>query len=376
VKRVLTLWPWVILFGAAIVLALASGGPSAADSPIASVRNPGPRGAMVLETYLRETGAKVELLDQPLTTLPAGLEVLVIAAPSERPITEAEVKSLEQFIRAGGTLVYLAPRPPSAQPELKKWLGITEAAPTPIHADDTAMGDLGGETIPVDDPGGLLAGTKRLRVSADTEIELSGDEAKPVAGKRLWRKPMDKGEVWVAAGADLLENRRLELLDNAQLWANLSRKRLAFDEGHFSAITTPWSANLWATFGQFVFVGLVYVAVRGRRLGPGRPTLERQHRSILEYVRSMGGLMRRAGVEGPLQQQLKARLRRLMFERLGVSLALPEAEASRLLAGHTGLPDDAWTKLAARLDSEPSGFARAAADAARIEDAIVGRRAA
>lgn len=370
-------WPWLLLFGAALVLGLAAGGSSAADSPLPSVRNPGPKGAQVLSTWLQENGAQLEVRDQSLASIAESTQVLVIAAPSGRTVTQEEVASLERFVRGGGTLLYFSPRPVRGQRELAEWLGLSEAQTALPRAEETAFADLGGATVTVDVPRGLLSGAKQLRVSADTGLDVDSTDAVPVAGKTLWWRPMGKGEIWIGAGADLIENRRLDLLDNAQLWANLGHRRIAFDEFHLAAAPAPaLSANLWATLAQFVFVALVFVAARGRRLGPGRPTLRREHRSILEYVSSMGALLRRAGVEAPLQLQLRTRLRRLMQERLGIALALAPEEASRLLASHTGLPTDTWARLDAQLASGSADFTRVAAEAARLEDAIVGRRAA
>lgn len=366
--------PWLLLFGAALVFGLAAGGQPGADSPLPSTHNPGPRGAAVLHTWLSEGGGAVERLDGPLTAIPAGVEVLVLAAPTDREVTRDEVDAVERFVEAGGTLLYFSPRPATAQPELAKWLALKDTVTTLPRAEETTLGDLGGATVQVDVPRGLLAGARQLRVSADTGLEVE-DAAIPVAQKMLWWRGLGKGEVWIAAGADLLENRRLQLLDNPQLWANLARRRVAFDEFHFAAAPkVAWSANLWATLGQFFFVSLIFVAARGRRLGPGRPTPIRQQRSILEYVGSMGALLRRAGVEGPLAVQQRDRLRRLMHERLGIGLQLPSDEASRLLASHTGLPPGAWSRFEASTLG-PVDFAAHGAEAARLEAAVVGRRA-
>lgn len=375
VNRVTQTWPWLLLFGAALVLGLASGGGPSADSPIPSIANPGPRGAQVLHTWLVEKGARVQSFAAPLTAIPAGIEVLVIAAPVDREVSQEEVAALEQFVEAGGTLVYFSPRPARAQPAMTRWLALTETtAPLP-EVKDAALGDVGGASVAVESTHPALKGVKQLRVSADSVVEAGAPGAVAVAGKALWIQPMGKGEVWIAAGADLLENRRLDLLDNAQLWANFSTRTIAFDELHFAAAKGPgWSANLWASLLQFIFVALLFVAARAPRLGPARPTPTRQHRSTQEYLSSMGGLMRRAGVEAELKLALRDRLRRLMQERLGIPIALGAEEASRQLAAHTGAAPDAWLHLDARLATPGGDFVAAAADAARLEDVVVGRR--
>ncbi|MBS1154048.1 MAG: hypothetical protein H6Q89_5746, partial [Myxococcaceae bacterium] len=324
----------------------------------------------VLHTRHTESGGRVETIAAPLTSLPPGLQALVLAAPIARTVTGEEVKALEKFVREGGTLVYLSPRPARAQPELQRWLALSDApAPVPGSA---LLADLGGRTVDVDSA--LLPGVKQLRVASDTTLEVEAPDAVAIAGKALWVRPMGKGQVWIGAGADLAENRRLDLLDNQQLWANLRPLRIGFDEFHHGEAAAPrWSANLWASLLQFVFLGLLFVAARARRLGPARPTPAREHRSSLEYVRSIGALMRRAGVEGELKLALRDRLRRLMQERLGIAITLGADEASRILAAQTGIAPDAYLRLDQRLSRHGSGFAAAAAEAARIEDAVVGR---
>lgn len=365
-------WPWIALFAAALALGLATATSAPTDSPVPSISNPGPQGARVLHTWLTENGARVETIDQPLTAIPPGLQALVIAAPTTRAVTEEEVDALERFVQQGGTLVYLAPRPPSVQPELSKWLKLS-AVRVPLP-DTAPLGDLGGMSLEVEKPD-LLPGVKQLRVSSETVIEVAASDAVAVAGKALWVRPMGKGHVWIGAGADLIENRRLELLDNLRLWSNLRSLRIGFDEFHHVAGETPrWSANLWASFLQVIFLGLLFIAARARRLGPARPTLRREHRSSLEYVQSMGSLMRRAKVDGELKLELRARLRRLMHERLGIALTLGADEASRLVGQQTGIPADAYLQLDGRLIDAAADFPAIAAEAARIEDAITGRQ--
>ncbi len=356
-------WPWIAVLVVALGLGLATNTSTQDDIPIPSVANAGPRGARVLFTWLTETSAEPTRLMQPLTSLPADLDVLVIAAPTAREVTEEEVEAIARFVDHGGTLVYLSPRPPRAQPALSKWLGLEE---TPaLFADSTMLTDFAGRTVDA-----KLPGVSKLRVAPEKGIAVADAEA--IAGTSLWRK----GRVWVGAGPDLVENRRLDLLDNLAFWASFRGKRIGFDEFHHGAGPAPrWSANLWATLFQFVFVGLLFVASRARRLGPARPTLERQHRSSLEYVQSMGALMQRAGVEGELKLKLRDRLRRLMQERLGIPMSLSADEASRLLSTHAAIPPDAYARLDLQLGEALGDFVAATAEAARLEDIIVGRKA-
>lgn len=363
--RAVRAWPWLALLGAALIFGLAAGTGPGDDSPLPSIHNPGPRGAKVLATWL---GAPAVMAT---AQVPAGTEVLVLADPGVRFLMPDEVAALRGFVEAGGTLVYLAPRPVKAQPAMAQALGLADAPPLPSAKD--SFGDADGAAVVVTGAHPLLAGVRALRVSADTTVTV--EDGEPLAGKTLWKKALGSGEVLIAAGADLIENRRLDLADNAQLWANLAQRKLAFDEHHLApAPSPPLTANLWAMLAQLIVLGLLFVAARAPRLGPPRPSVPRAHRSSLEYVRSIAGLMERAGVDGELKEALRARLRRLMHERLGIPLALSAAEASRALAAHTGVAPNAFAELDARILG--TGFAEAAAEAARLEDAIVGRRSA
>ncbi len=372
-RRLSGSWRWAALFGAALAVGLVAGTDTKADSPVPSVTNPGPQGAQVLHTWLAETGGKVETISGPLTALPAGVQGVVVAAPTERRVSEEEVAALDGFVEGGGTLIYLSPRPAGLQPLMRDWLSLIDSQV--VLPNDAHLGDLGGTTVDVGpEPSGLLSGIKQLRVLADSGLEVAHPNAVAVAGKALWRIPMGKGQVWVSAGPDLLQNRRLDLHDNLQLWVNLRSLKLGFDEFHHRAAAAPrWSPNLLATLFQFIFVALLFVAARAPRLGPPRPTLARVHRSSLEYVRSMGALMRRAGVENELKLKLRDRLRRLMQERLGIALTIGADEASRMLAQQTHIAPDAFLKLDQRLAGDAGDFVVAAGEAARLEDLIVGR---
>jgi hypothetical protein len=235
---------------------------------------------------------------------------------------------------------------------------------------------------------GATRGLEHLRVAADRALSVGHPKAVPVAGARsaavLWRVPEGSGEVYVLAGPDVAENRRLELLDNLRFWDALSaRGPLAFDEYHHTLgprREPPSARGLWVFAAQALVVGLLYVVARGTRFGPPRPLLEEKHRSALEYVRSLGWLARRSKVERELVPELARQLRRRMHERLGISLALPEDEAARALEQTCGLPASEY--LAAReelvrtmdqREIRPSDYARLARQYARFEELVTGR---
>ncbi|RKH38541.1 DUF4350 domain-containing protein [Corallococcus sicarius] len=381
-----------VVLGLLIAVALAVGLASreaAPDSPVPSVTNPGPLGLKGLFVYLRESGRDVSAQETSLESLPAGTRSLVIAAPQAQPVTKEEVASLERFVQGGGTLVYLSPHTLGEhQPGLEEWLGLVPGALPGTNHQGLASEwvDPAGVTVDVWLPAGLLRGLSSLRVSRDRSLRMEHDTAVPLAGLSgtgvVWRWSLGKGEVYVAAGPDLAENRRLELLDNLRFWDALAaRGPLRFDEFHHAVVTRPpLSQGLWVFIAQALAVGLVYAVSRGTRFGAPRPVRVERHRSSREYVRSLGWLMRRAKVEAELLPELDSALRRLMQERLGIAPSLPDAEAARLLEETCGVPArdylDAKEDLLRTRDRapvRPADYTRLARRYASLERRVTGR---
>jgi hypothetical protein len=295
------------LYALLLALALAAGvstPTTAPDSPVPSVSNPGPRGTKLLRRWLEQTGRDVRVLDTALD--PGDARTLVLAAPIGHAVSKDELAQLQQFVEAGGTLVYLRPRRSAAQPNLDDWLKL-ETGPAPQR--DANATDLLG----VSDPVTLLPGLKSLRIVADDTIVSQLAEAVPVTkAGALWWWPRGKGQVFIGAGADLAEASRLELDDNAAFWASLPPP-IAFDELHQAPRAKPaLTESLIAALVQLAFCGLAFVLVFAPRLGPARPTPVEQHRSSLEYVRSMAALTQEARVEPELARELCARLQRIL----------------------------------------------------------------
>ncbi|MDY7230722.1 DUF4350 domain-containing protein [Hyalangium rubrum] len=384
-----------LFFGVLIAVAAALGlaaGQTPPESTVPSVENPGALGLRALYLYLQEGGATVDAHRDSLENLPPSARTVVIAAPQARPVSSAEVEALERFIQGGGTLVFLTSREKDkGQPALEQWLELKQDSLLGTNAKGLPEGeqDIGGTTVELWLPAGAARGLSRFRVSRDRGITLGMAEAVPLAGLEgtaaLWRLGMGKGEVYVAAGPDLAENRRLELLDNLRFWEALAaRGPLLFDEFHHAAAPPPpMSRGIWVFALQCLAVGLLYVVARGTRFGAPRPQLPERHRSALEYVQSMGWLARRAKVERELLPEMARHLRQLMQDRLGIPLALSEEEAARMLEQRCGIPFshylEARAELARALDQRslsPRDYARVATRYARLESVITGRAAA
>ncbi|RKH35125.1 DUF4350 domain-containing protein [Corallococcus praedator] len=377
-----------LLIAVALAVGLASR-EAAPDSPMPSITNPGPLGLKALFVYLREGGRDVSAQEASLESLPAETRTLIIAAPQAQPVTKEEVSALDRFVQGGGTLVYLSPHALGKhQPGLEEWLGLVSGAlPGTNHEGlDSEWVDPAGVTVDVWLPAGALRGLSWLRVSRDRSLRMEREDAVPLAGRAgasvVWRWAHGKGEVYVVAGADLAENRRLELLDNLRFWDALAaRGPLRFDEFHHATVTRPpLSHGLWVFIAQALAVGLVYVVSRGTRFGAPRPVRVERHRSSREYVRSLGWLMRRAKVEAELLPELDSALRRLMQERLGIAPSLPDAEAARLLEETCGVPAREYldakedlVRTRGRTPVKPSDYTRLARRYANLERRVTGR---
>ncbi len=307
------------LLGTLVLLALVAGFAAqrpGSDSPTPSVTNRGPRGLAVLATWLSENGRALRPADAP------EVKTLVLAAPSSSEYPPEDVAALRAFVEGGGTLVYLVPRL-APQPALNDWLGVRPGPLVPL-SDEPGLSDVGGATVQVR----ALPGVTRLRVLADSSVHVDDAEALGEHGT-LWRKSVGAGLVWVAPGADLAENARLELLDNAHFWAGLPGP-FAFDErGHEARAAVP--ANLLATGLQLLFLTALLFWARGVRMGPPRDEVTVSGPSTMDYVRALGRLLRRTGVEDELVGVLHREARELATRRGWPSAALESVLRQRSL---------------------------------------------
>jgi hypothetical protein len=334
---------YALLLTLALALSLGTGASTGTGSAPASIASHAGGGLAGVATWLRESGAEIRVLDGPLTSLPAGTATVVLAAPTAARITREEVVALGQFVAGGGTLVYL--RPGAGQAAMDEWLQLESAGE--LDASPLVV-DPGGATAQVSPARGLLSGLTSFRVGARRGVTSSDPQFLAVASAGLvpallWR-PEDRGEIFVAAGADLAENRRLELGDNRVFWARLAaRGPLAFDEfHHVPPPPPPLSPGPWAFALQAVLCAVLLALTRGTHLGPPRTPAVSTHRPALEYAESFGRLLRRSRVESALVADQEQRLRRMLHERVGVPLQALPSEVSQRLRLHREELASAW----------------------------------
>lgn len=327
-----------LIIGALVVLSvLATIGAQepGADAPTPSVTNRGPRGLAVLGAWLEASGVPVVELDGALTELGEG-GALVLAAPA-RELGADEVLTLRRFVEGGGTLVYLVSRS-TPQPALHQWLQVSSGEIPPFVA-TPGVEDVGGATFEVTLPGGLLADAKALRLSAERTLHVANEGAVAVtAPDAVWWLREGQGEVWLAAGADLAENARLELADNARFWGQLARRGpVRFAEHHLRRADTGLPVNVVVAGLQLGFLAFLFLWSRGPRLGPPRDAPAGAHRSAREYVTAMAALTQNANVEVELGEALKRDFRRQLHEGLAIPLDWSWEQADAELARRSGV---------------------------------------
>jgi hypothetical protein len=361
-------WPlFALLLGLALAIGLAAG-PDDATSQVPSVTNAGPRGLKVLVTWLSEAGFDVRSSREPLTRVPVDVRTVVLPAATASEVDEGETAALQEFVQRGGTLVVLTSRVAFRGP-LKRWLRATSGEAPELEA---VAGDGSGAFLRVTLPLGAFAGLTRLRVASEPSITLERPDAVPltVPAAAFW-VPEGKGEVYVLAGADVGENARLALADNARLWANLAaRGPMLFDESHHlaRASTTP-TVNLWATGLQFLFAAAIFVWARSPRLGPARPEAMAPQRSTTEYVEAMARLTEGARVEPALVEALRQEVRLELTERLGIAGTRDDADRVRELSLRLKLTAAEAQGLFTETD-----FLQLSRRVARLEALLAGRR--
>ncbi len=356
----------LVLFVALAALAVASngvggGGASPVFGRSGSIYDESPGGASLLRRYLEGVGITVvPVQGDRFAPSGAGITTLFLLGPTDA-IESADLQTLHDFVRLGGTLVIATD------------LGLNERR----LLDDFGLSPRGGtvrggdiqvrsivfsvppvQTVTVDY--GLA-----LRV-ADQATPLVLDDGAAFVGLAS----EGRGRVFAVGSLAPFVNAGIGLADNGRFALALAQgaARVGFDEYHHGARPAPefsallaqtWlGRSLLAAFG----LGFAYLVLTGRRLGPPLPLDPRPPRSSLEYIRSFAGLARRSGHGEIARRRLRDDLQRELakqagldprtdFERVASAIAAQSptraAEARRLHAALAGrLRDDALVRAA------------------------------
>lgn len=322
----------------ALILRTRAGEP-ASDDPRLSTYHSAPGGARALRLVLEELGLPTRQRLEPFVDEPADdAAAIALLAPVEA-LTPREVSTLLDWVRAGGTLIYVPGRATllsdslellrrSLMPDTVRalqrptWQGRT-ATPT---ADTLATGVI---EIPffraafIDTVGPLLR--------PDVRVQMAVDGAPTVVAFAY-----DAGRVVAFSDALPLTNLHLRDGDAALLFARAVEEAVAegrvlefaeYHQGH-RAGGGPWRA-LRAFLGtppgyavlQAALAGLALLLLVGHRFGSPYPAAPARRRSPIEHVDALATAYARAGARQTARRFLLEGLHRRLGRRVDVEPA-------------------------------------------------------
>ncbi|HUX88112.1 MAG TPA: DUF4350 domain-containing protein [Chloroflexota bacterium] len=357
-----------------------SSGP--AQPPLSST-DAGPGGALALALWLERLGYGVERIQGEQSVPDASIDLAFVLDPSD-PFSRQDAQAMLNWVRRGGTLVYVLPPFP---------IQFTDGASTAgtSLADQLRIGVRYGAGLP---PAGCRDATPcgspdsvtptfpffrspaarsfwvddawALDLSDDSWIPLilrtSGGKSAPVVATRAF----GSGRVYAFASGAFFSNRGIDQRDNAAFLLNLlARTRVttvAFDEYHHgitaapdllsTARRSPWG---WA-IAYAAIVGFFFAAWGGRRFGPAIVPERPVGRSGGEYVSAFAGLLQRQrGAATWAQEQLARLIRRRLAREHAVPADLPASELARVVAERQPIDAVALANALGALDGPSLG---------------------
>jgi hypothetical protein len=286
-----------------------------------STYNAGSAGYKALYLWLRETSVPVKRWERPFTELTGEATVLVIMSPRLSP-GPGELKSLETWVRGGGTLVLVS----------SPWGGFAEHFGFEMKMRPHEQKHEG--KIMTFQPGPYTRGQRAIMSKMHSGVDSRKPEAvvhcRDAFGNLIVAVEEGKGRVIAVAEASLFSNLRLREGDHARLaldllLTHLGEGLLLIDEYHhgYGRITSVagyvFRSEAFAPLLQVAFLVLLLWGAGGRRFGPARPLRKETDRSSMEYVRAMAHLFhrvkaRRIALESVLRWFDEER-RRLLLDR-------------------------------------------------------------
>jgi hypothetical protein len=323
------------LFAAAVVITILTAGTSDESGILrsASTYDEGPGGATVLRRYLEANGMRTTSLQSDRFAIPEEVHAVFVLGATD-DIAPRELEAFREHVRRGGTLI-IASDLALTERSLLAAFGIRRggAAVRPGDHDVASI---------------ALAAPLVRRVSVDVGIALDaspGGLSLAGDGRNAFVVATRDGAGKVFAVGTLAPflNGSIGSADNARLslalaGAAVAGRVVAFDEFHHGVRASPdalgvltgsWSGRALLLAGA---LGLAYLAVTGRRLGPPLPLDPRPPRSSLEYVRGFGGLVRRSGHREIPRQRVRDELRLGLARQSGLDPATAFEDVVALLS--------------------------------------------
>ena len=282
-----------------------------------------PGGTKAAYLLLNRLGFRADRCRTRLDKPPANAKVIfVIDILLNRMLSNSENLALENWTRAGGTLISYngLPRPMPGQDDLStQFVGMTSARIKPRFST------------------GYFKGVKSLQVGSNVrilakELDAAGYTAalEDEQGVIVAMRKKGKGMAIAISDPSLVSNSGIGKADNAVFFANMvaahARKGelVLFDEYHQGYGDDRTLAQIVGKYGRASFLQLLVVLViglysYGRRFGEVRPAERPTGRVGFEFVDAMARLYRRAGARTMALETLCGSLRRDMAVALGMS---------------------------------------------------------
>ncbi len=328
---------YLVLIGFAVlfVIVTALTVPLNSDIPPLSVRSSDPDGSMALDLWLAASGYHV----QEVTSLDKQIEstnLLFILNPIiESSATDAN--QIDEWVKQGNTLIIA---------------GSPDFTDTLLNVFNVQMTDLSAGSLTLSPAAPVLTNPpfNSARVEAIFGIDTPRADATPYLFSEgqpvLISFPEGLGTVWVSGALRPFTNLGLNDSGDAALLANMlasvpHRAVIGFDEAlhgfgdDTQQTLSGWlfgTATGWAILIAFALT-MVYLALRGRRLGRALPLPDQQvRRDSREYIQAIATLFRRSGQRGEILQHYDQQLRRRLSERYAVDPHLKSAEMVRAVS--------------------------------------------
>jgi hypothetical protein len=358
---------YLVLFAAlAVVIGLTARREARRGAPpVPSTFILGPEGYRAAWRLLETSDVPVRRHMRPLEELPEGRgNLLVLAAPRSRPITELEATFLRGWVSSGNTLVWLtglgdpdtwrrdATGIRSERREVHDTEGNLEwALEVSLEALSFDRTEPVERFLPAVLGTAWTAGVDQLYIGTCIDLKVHGKEWSPLAGSisgaSVHVREMGEGRILLFPTPDLLDNEGLPRADNVTLLRNLVQAELGpegvvlFDEYHHGYSPSPLaSVPASPVFRAGAFQALLLLGLflwsRGRRFGPAVPLVRDERRPAVEYLHAMAKILRHGGKTPEVARDLVRGFRARLETRAGIPARLGDAQAVALLGRRTG----------------------------------------
>jgi hypothetical protein len=382
-----------------LVFAFSRPEPARHDLWLPSSFNPAPNGHLALYDALQRRHWPVARWREDYRQLPNTRtgNVMIIARPEmgfQRPFHPLEIERLAGWVSRGNRLILLGDY--SRQEDGRNLLaavGVRISSEAPSFAQQFYEGlDLEQHRTRI------LRLTPRSSAAAAGRRQIEITQAEPLQGlsrqavsewvdapyTHIASIPLGQGDVLLISSTSLIGNTFVLRAANLAAFLEFLQPRgqmpskVWFEEFHhgyrssFDASEIIGQPGLKLAAAQIGLGLLAFLASQLVRFGVVLPLPRETPRSSLEFVRSMGGLYRRADLRNEIVRYLYEQTLQAVLRKLNLPpRASHDLIASRLAESFPHLPS--WKKLAQRFDSDkfvqglpPGGWLRVAQDLVRI----------